>query len=139
MKASQVDLPSDWGDVLCGRGTTDHRGPFIAAVLAFRSMQAIAGELPLNIVYAIEGEEEIGSPNLKNFVNTYKDELSQADAFWFPRTSRESITDQWLCIVVTKVKHGYTFLLKGVNGEALEMHAIFGQQMSPGSMPQRYD
>ena len=113
MKASQVDLPSDWGDVLCGRGTTDHRGPFIAAVLAFRSMQAIAGELPLNIVYAIEGEEEIGSPNLKNFVNTYKDELSQADAFWFPRTSRESANGP---MVVHRGYKGQTWLYLSIKG-----------------------
>jgi acetylornithine deacetylase/succinyl-diaminopimelate desuccinylase-like protein len=90
MKAQEIGLPADWGQVLCGRGTTDHRGPFIAALLALRSMQAVDGGLPVDIMYAIEGEEEIGSPNLPAFVKTHRDELGQADAFWFPRTSRET-------------------------------------------------
>ena len=90
MAADRIGLPADLGKVLCGRGTTDHRGPFIAALLALRSMQAAGGGLPVDVMYAIEGEEEIGSPNLPAFVAAHQDELRGADAFWFPRTSRET-------------------------------------------------
>ncbi len=86
----RIGLPDDCGPVLCGRGTTDHRGPFVAALMAMRSMQAVTGALPVSVMYAIEGEEEIGSPSLPGFMNAHQDELRQADAFWFPRTSRET-------------------------------------------------
>ena len=87
---ARIGLPGDCGPVLCGRGTTDHRGPLAAALLALRSMQAVCGALPVSVMYAIEGEEEIGSPSLPGFVETHREPLRDADAFWFPRTSRET-------------------------------------------------
>jgi acetylornithine deacetylase/succinyl-diaminopimelate desuccinylase-like protein len=90
LDAKQIGLPEEWGSVLCGRGTTDHRGPFIAALMAFHSLQAVSGSLPVNVTYAIEGEEEIGSPSLRGFIDSHQDELKGADGFWFPRTSRET-------------------------------------------------
>ena len=87
---ARIGLPGDCGPVLCGRGTTDHRGPLAAALLALRSMQAVCGTLPVSVMYAIEGEEEIGSPSLPGFVETHQEQLRGADAFWFPRTSRET-------------------------------------------------
>ena len=87
---ARIGLPGDCGPVLCGRGTTDHRGPLAAALMALRSMQAVTGTLPVGVIYAIEGEEEIGSPSLSAFVETHQKQLRDADAFWFPRTSRET-------------------------------------------------
>ena len=87
---ARIGLPSDCGPVLCGRGTTDHRGPLAAALMALRSMQAVTGTLPVSVMYAIEGEEEIGSPSLPAFIETHQEQLRDADAFWFPRTSRET-------------------------------------------------
>ena len=86
----RIGLPGDCGPVLCGRGTTDHRGPLAAALMALRSAQAVCGALPVNVMYAVEGEEEIGSPSLPAFVETHQEQLRDADAFWFPRTSRET-------------------------------------------------
>ena len=87
---ARIGLPGDCGPVLCGRGTTDHRGPLAAALMALRSMQAVCGALPVSVMYAIEGEEEIGSPSLPAFVEAHQEQLRDADAFWFPRTSRET-------------------------------------------------
>ena len=87
---SRIGLPTDCGPVLCGRGTTDHRGPLAAALMALRSIQAVCEALPVSVMYAIEGEEEIGSPSLPAFVEAHQAQLREADAFWFPRTSLET-------------------------------------------------
>ncbi len=56
------------GKVIIGRGATNQKGPqsaFLAALDAFRT----AGrKLPVNLVLVAEGEEEIGSPNIRQIV-----------------------------------------------------------------------
>jgi acetylornithine deacetylase/succinyl-diaminopimelate desuccinylase-like protein len=47
-----------------GRGTADDKGGFLAYVAAAQACAA-AGALPCNLKFVIEGEEEIGSPNLE--------------------------------------------------------------------------
>lgn len=67
LNADIVDRPGV-GKVMIGRGATNQKGPqsaFLAALDAFRT----AGKtLPVNIVLVAEGEEEIGSPNVREFV-----------------------------------------------------------------------
>ncbi|MBV8546820.1 MAG: M20/M25/M40 family metallo-hydrolase [Acidobacteria bacterium] len=47
-----------------GRGTSDDKGGFLAYLAAIRAC-AETGALPCNVTLLIEGEEEIGSPNLE--------------------------------------------------------------------------
>jgi acetylornithine deacetylase/succinyl-diaminopimelate desuccinylase-like protein len=56
---------------LYGRGSSDMKGQIIASMSAVESILS-AGELPLNIKWMIEGEEEIGSVNLPNFIENNK-------------------------------------------------------------------
>ena len=57
------------------RGACDDKGQMFMHIKAFEAMIA-CGELPLNVKFLIEGEEEVGSANLGEFCNTYKDMLS---------------------------------------------------------------
>ncbi len=57
---------------LYGRGSSDMKGQIIASMGAVESV-LFAGELPLNIKWMIEGEEEIGSANLPNFIEKNKE------------------------------------------------------------------
>jgi acetylornithine deacetylase/succinyl-diaminopimelate desuccinylase-like protein len=90
LEAERLGLPAEYGEVLCARGPVDHKGPFLAALLGLRAMQEVGG-LPVNVIFVIEGEEEIGSPSLPAFVHAHQEELREADAFWLPRISQESV------------------------------------------------
>ncbi len=61
------------GERLYGRGSADDMGGWVSHLAAIEAWLAEAGELPLNIKLLIEGEEEIGSPVLERFMDTYPD------------------------------------------------------------------
>ena len=65
------------GKIYC-RGVGDNKGQLIAQVLAIKSFLAIKGKLPINVKFIFEGEEEVGSPNLAQFIAEHKD-LLKAD------------------------------------------------------------
>ena len=48
-----------------GRGTSDDKGPMLAALGAVERLLEERGRLPVNVRILLEGEEEIGSPNLE--------------------------------------------------------------------------
>ncbi len=56
------------------RGACDDKGQFYMHVKAFEAMVA-ANELPCNVKFIIEGEEEVGSSNLDGFLEKHKDLL----------------------------------------------------------------
>ena len=49
---------------LYGRGSVDDKGQILIHMKAVEAILASEGKLPVNIKFIIEGEEEIGSPNL---------------------------------------------------------------------------
>ena len=57
-----------------GRGTCDNKGQFHMHIKAFETMLK-TGNLKCNVKFIIEGEEEIGSPNLAEFIKIHKDKL----------------------------------------------------------------
>lgn len=57
---------------LFGRGAVDDKGGFIAQLAAVSAHLKTRGKLPVNIKMIVEGEEEIGSPNLLSFFNEHK-------------------------------------------------------------------
>jgi acetylornithine deacetylase/succinyl-diaminopimelate desuccinylase-like protein len=63
---------------LYGRGAGDNKGQLLTHILAVRSYLKMAGDLPVNVKFIFEGEEEIGSPSLLEFVENNK-ELLKAD------------------------------------------------------------
>ncbi len=57
------------------RGADDDKGQMFMHVKAFEAMTK-TGTLPANIKFMIEGEEEVGSPSLKQFCMDHKNKLS---------------------------------------------------------------
>ncbi|MEZ7983796.1 MAG: M20/M25/M40 family metallo-hydrolase, partial [Paracoccaceae bacterium] len=60
------------------RGIGDNKGQHFAQLLAIETHLKVNGCLPCNIIFLLEGEEEIGSPQIANFVRQNADRL-QAD------------------------------------------------------------
>ena len=63
---------------LYARGVGDNKGQHFAQILALESLLAIHGQLPCNVIVLLEGEEEVGSPHIADFVRTHRD-LLRAD------------------------------------------------------------
>ncbi len=60
------------------RGSSDDKGQVFAHVKAAEALLANGGQPPVNLKLLIEGEEEIGSPNLSSFVDKHR-EMLKAD------------------------------------------------------------
>lgn len=67
--------PTQRGENLYARGASDMKGQVMASINAVDAVIR-SGELPANIKFIIEGEEEIGSPNLRDFLLEHCDLLT---------------------------------------------------------------
>ena len=81
-------IDHELGKVLMARGATNQKGPERAFLNALESIIAVDGTLPINIMIAAEGEEELGSPNYPQIVDAYEDRLKTADSVLFPFNSQ---------------------------------------------------
>jgi len=61
-----------------GRGCADTKGNLIAQLLAIQAWQRSEGAPPINLKFVVEGEEEVGSPHFRSFVEPNK-EMLKAD------------------------------------------------------------
>ncbi len=79
--------PTERNGRLYGRGAADDKAGIMAHVAALRAHD---GEPPVGVTVFIEGEEEIGSPTFRVFLETYRDKLA-ADVIIVADSSNWSI------------------------------------------------
>src|SRR5580700_6574244 len=114
--------PAIRGGNLFGRGTADDKGQVHIHIRALDALQQTAGKLPINIKVLIEGEEEVGSESLWDYVKANKAKL-KADALVVSDTG-----------MLAKGVPSITYALRGLNyyeieitGPAQDLHSgIFG-------------
>ena len=58
------------------RGAADNKGQILAHILGLAETLREKGSLPVNVIFLIEGEEEIGSPSLAHFLTEHREELA---------------------------------------------------------------
>lgn len=106
---------------LYARGSADDKGQFYMHVKAFETM-ARTGTLPTNVKFIIEGEEEIGSPNLATFVKTHND-LLKADVILISDTAMLSLDTPSIDIGV----RGLSYIEVEVTGPNRDLHSgVYG-------------
>ena len=77
-----------FGHSLVARGACNTKGELRAFLNACESITAAGEEIPVNLMFVAEGEEELGSRHLPEFIEQYVAELRTADAVFFPSASQ---------------------------------------------------
>lgn len=103
---------------LYARGAGDNKGQFFAQLAGIRAWLETAGELPVNVKFLIEGEEETGSPHLDALVAEHRGLLA-ADLVY---TSDGPVIDDACPIVVYGVR-GLLYLELTARGANHDLHS----------------
>lgn len=61
-------VPVKRGQFMYGRGTSDDKGPLLTQLAAVQAWATASGQPPVNILCLYEGEEEVGSDHLRQFL-----------------------------------------------------------------------
>ena len=62
--------------IVTARGASDNKGQIFAHLLGIEQTMADKGDLPVNLIVLVEGEEEIGSPHLAPFLDSHRESLA---------------------------------------------------------------
>lgn len=73
---SPVFEPTVRDGKIFARGAADDKGQALTHLFAAEAWMKTAGKTPIRVKYLIEGEEEIGSPNLGPIVETFRERLA---------------------------------------------------------------
>jgi len=65
-----------------GRGTSDNKGNIVSRIKAAEAFLKTIGDIPVNVKFVVEGEEEIGSPHLKPVMKQYNELFSNDATIW---------------------------------------------------------
>ncbi|MBI4484797.1 MAG: M20/M25/M40 family metallo-hydrolase, partial [Acidobacteria bacterium] len=66
--------------VIIGRGASNSKGPEMAELNAIRSLKAVMGKLPVNLIFVAEGDEERMDIGLRKFFQDHSDLMMDVDA-----------------------------------------------------------
>jgi acetylornithine deacetylase/succinyl-diaminopimelate desuccinylase-like protein len=107
---------------LFGRGTADDKGQLHIHLKALEALRNSSGKLPINVKALVEGEEEVGSINLWEFLRQNRERL-KADALVVSDTAmlRKGVPS------ITYGLRGLNYYQLEVTGPAQDLHSgVFG-------------
>ena len=104
------------------RGVSDNKGQHLAHLCAVEAYLKTGTELPVDITFLVEGEEEVGSNNLATFLKSHREELA-CEAFVISDTGMPSMKQPAL----TYALRGLTAFEIKLTGPDRDLHSgIFG-------------
>ena len=113
--------PAIRGEYLYARGSSDMKGQIMATVFALESVLK-TGELPVNVKFLLEGEEEVGSPSFDNFVEQHADML-KCDMILNPDAG---MINKDTPTIVTGLR-GMVYFEVRIDGPKMDLHSgLFG-------------
>ncbi|MFC2028472.1 M20/M25/M40 family metallo-hydrolase [Chloroflexota bacterium] len=113
---------------LYGRGTSDDKGHITSRLFAIDSLLEVHGDLPCNVKFLIEGEEETGSVHLPDFVNSNKDLLAAEACVWeFGGVDHEETPLQYLGL------RGICYVELSVTTASIDVHSGLGGSIFPNA------
>jgi acetylornithine deacetylase/succinyl-diaminopimelate desuccinylase-like protein len=107
---------------LYARGSVDDKGQMYLHLKAVQAHLATHGTLPVNVVFLVEGEEEMGSPNLETFLKAHSARLA-CDAVMISDTSMFAPG----LPSITVGLRGLAYMEVRVQGPATDLHSgVYG-------------
>jgi acetylornithine deacetylase/succinyl-diaminopimelate desuccinylase-like protein len=110
--------PSLRNGELYGRGSVDDKGQVLMHWAAVEALFQVEGRLPVNLKFVVEGEEEIGSPNLDACIERHLD-LLKADVAVISDTAMYGHGIPSLCYGL----RGLAYLQIDVQGPNSDLHS----------------
>lgn len=114
------------GNRVVGRGASDNKGNMLAPIVALESMLQTAGRLPVNVKFCFEGQEEIGSPQISDFLAQAKDSfasdlaVSSDGGQWSADTPSLTLSLRGVCGIQINVRGPSRDLHSGSYGGAVQ-------------------
>jgi acetylornithine deacetylase/succinyl-diaminopimelate desuccinylase-like protein len=113
---------------LFARGVSDDKGHLVSRLFAIDSLLANDDELPCNIKFVIEGEEEISSIHLKEFVLTHTEKLKADACIWeFGGVDHREVPIQYLGL------RGICYVELSVETAKIDVHSGLGGSIFPNA------
>jgi acetylornithine deacetylase/succinyl-diaminopimelate desuccinylase-like protein len=113
---------------LYGRGVSDDKGHIVSRLFAIDALLAAEDELPCNIKFVIEGEEETASVNLFEFIRKHKDLLEADACIWeFGGVDHRDVPMLYLGL------RGILYVELSVETAAIDVHSGLGGSIFPNA------
>lgn len=103
---------------LFARGVADNKGTLLSRICAVHAYKQVYGELPINLKFIVEGEEEIGSPHLEEFAENHLEKIKADGNIW--ENGFKSIDDR---LQITLGVKGMLYVELHANGANIDLHS----------------
>ncbi len=113
---------------LYGRGVSDDKSHITSRLFAVDALLAAEGELPCNVKFIIEGEEETGSIHLPAFITANKEKLAADACIWeFGGVDHREVPMQYLGL------RGICYVELSVETASIDVHSGIGGSIFPNA------
>ena len=113
---------------LIARGVADDKGELIGRLAAIDAVRAVLGHLPCRVKFLVEGEEEVSSPSLPDFIAAHAERLAADACIWeFGTVNHEGAPVQYLGM------RGICYVELSVETLSMDAHSGVGGSIFPNA------